>query len=315
MLLEITNLCRIENGGFTVNNFNLTQQKFEKIAIAGETGSGKTSVLKMIAGFMQPTSGNILFNKQRVIGPDEKLLPGHKAIAYLSQHFELRNNYKVFDLLDMANKMAAEEAAKVYQVCEIEHLLQRKTDQLSGGEKQRIALAKLLVAKPKLLLLDEPFSNLDAMHRLTIKNVIERVGKDLAITCMMVSHDATDMLAWADTIVIMKDGKIIQQGKPSTIYFQPQNEYCAALFGRYNQFDAANLNELEFDESYQSAFIRPEQLKILDERQTGLQANISNVAFCGMYFLITLSVQDKQVVVLSDVGHYEIGQSVTIVPK
>jgi len=315
MLLEITDLCRIENGGFTVNNFNITQQKFEKIAIAGETGSGKTSVLKMIAGLVQPTSGNILFNNQKVIGPDEQLLPGHKAIAYLSQHFELRNNYKVRDLLDMANKMADEEAAKVYQVCEIEHLLQRKTDQLSGGEKQRIALAKLLIAKPKLLLLDEPFSNLDAMHRLTIKNVIERIGNELSITCMMVSHDAADMLAWADTIVVMKDGNVIQQGTASTIYYQPQNEYCAALFGRYNQLDAAVLNALGFDESFQSAYIRPEQLKIVDEKQTGLQAKILNIAFCGMYFLITLSAQDKQVVVMSDVGHYEIGQSVNILRK
>jgi len=163
--LRIAALTKIHGKNEIVKNISFTQQAKEKIAIAGATGSGKTTLLKMIGGFIQPSSGEIIFKDARVIGPDEQLLPGHTKIAYLSQHFELRNNYKVHELLEMQNKISDEAAALIYTVCRIEHLLKRRTDELSGGERQRIVLASLLTASPELLLLDEPFSNLDRHHK------------------------------------------------------------------------------------------------------------------------------------------------------
>ncbi len=211
-VLTVSGLSKSERGKRIVNDINFTQQISQKIAIAGETGSGKTTLLKMIAGLIQPDTGEIQFENKRVVGPYEKLIPGHPAIAYLSQHFELRNNYSVEEELEAVNKLTGEEADNLYRICRIEHLLKRRTDQLSGGERQRIVLARLLTTSPRLLLLDEPFSNLDAVHRNIIKSVIHDISEELKITCILVSHDALDILSWSDTILVMKDGRLIQQG-------------------------------------------------------------------------------------------------------
>src|SRR5258706_9094063 len=174
--LNVSGISKKEGQWFSVKDINFVQEQFQKIAIAGETGSGKTTLLKMIAGLMQPDAGEIVFKGEKVLGPYEKLIPGHRRIAYLSQHFELRNNYRVEEELESKNLLTDKEADEIYSVCRIRHLLKRKTDQLSGGERQRIVLARLLTSSPELLLLDEPFSNLDAIHKNIIKSVIYDIG-------------------------------------------------------------------------------------------------------------------------------------------
>jgi len=175
-LLSVSGISMEGKGNFSVRDINFTQEYAQNIAIAGETGSGKTTLLKMIGGLVEPSAGEIRFEGKKILGPNDQLIPGHPGIGYLSQYFELRNNYWVHDLLEMFNKLTEEEAANLYRICQIDHLTDRKTDQLSGGEKQRIALARLLTGSPHLLLLDEPFSNLDAVHKRTIKKVIHYLG-------------------------------------------------------------------------------------------------------------------------------------------
>src|SRR5690606_8175730 len=148
-----------------LNDISFIQHQFQKVAIAGETGSGKSTLLKVVAGLAQPSSGDVWFDQKRVSGPLDQLVPGCPGIAYLSQQFELPKFLRVEQILAYANELADNEANALFDVCQINHLLKRKTDQLSGGEQQRIALAKLLITSPKLLLLDEPFSNLDMVHK------------------------------------------------------------------------------------------------------------------------------------------------------
>ncbi|MEI9810075.1 MAG: ABC transporter ATP-binding protein [Bacteroidota bacterium] len=293
-LLSVTGISKKqEKNSFSVKDVSFTQQSFQQIAIAGETGSGKTTLLKMIAGLIQPTAGEIQFEHKRIIGPNDQLIPGHPGIAYLSQHFELRNNYWVHEILEMANKLPDADARTIFSVCEVEHLLNRRTDQLSGGEKQRIALARLLISSPRLLLLDEPFSNLDAIHRHTIKSVIHRLGARLKITCILVSHDPLDILSWTDTILVMKNGEIIQQGTPQEIYRQPVNEYCAGLFGEYNLVD--NNNSAFFNAipgiqlNGKQLIMRPEHFHITHSSDGAVKAIVQRVLFWGSYF--TLDVQ------------------------
>jgi iron(III) transport system ATP-binding protein len=202
-LLEVAGIGKKGKEQFIVQNINFTQQLLEKIAIAGETGSGKTTLLKMIGGLAQPDEGTITFEGERVLGPFEKLIPGHPHIAYLSQHFELRNNYRVEEELESKNLLTDAAADNIYRICKIGHLLKRKTNELSGGERQRIVLAKLLTTSPKLLLLDEPFSNLDAIHKNIIKSVLLDIGTQLNTSCILVSHDAADTLSWADRILVL----------------------------------------------------------------------------------------------------------------
>ena len=113
-LLEVAGLGKKENGNFIVSNIDFVQQPLQRIAIAGETGSGKTTLLKMIAGLIQPDEGAVYFEEQRVLGPFEKLIPGHPSIAYLSQHFELRNNYRVGEELEAKNLLTENDAQKIY---------------------------------------------------------------------------------------------------------------------------------------------------------------------------------------------------------
>ncbi|MFZ1312811.1 MAG: ATP-binding cassette domain-containing protein [Chitinophagaceae bacterium] len=156
-MLKVSGISKAGKENILVSNISFTQQPLQNIAIVGETGSGKTTLLKMIAGLVQPTSGEIIFDNKKVTGPYDQLIPGHPGIAYLSQYFELRNNYWVHEVLEMANKLSDREANTIFSVCQVNHLLGRRTDELSGGEKQRIALARVLISSPKLLLLDEPF--------------------------------------------------------------------------------------------------------------------------------------------------------------
>lgn len=290
---------------------SFVQKRFQKLAIAGETGSGKTTLMKMIAGIVQADSGNIFFENERIIGPDEKLMPGHAGISYLSQHFELRNSYRVEELLEYANTLTDEEAQNIYRICRIDHLLKRRTDQLSGGERQRIALARLLTAAPKLLLLDEPFSNLDTGHKNILKGVINDLSEKLHITCMLISHDPVDVLSWADEVIVLQNGSIIQKGTPGQVYAQPKNPYVAGLFGPYtslshpllNKVSPANENEL---------LLRPEYFKVVHEEEGLFDGTIKKIIFLGSHYHIYIAALDTIIIVQHQTYNLHVGDKVFV---
>lgn len=254
-LLEVRNISRFDGRNLVLNDISFDQQHRQKLAIAGETGSGKSTLVKIIAGFIQPDNGSVFYNGERVLGPLEKLIAGHPKIGYLSQHFELRNNYIIDDLLDYSNKLTRPEADKIFEICQIDHLLRRKTTQLSGGEKQRVALARLLVTNPSLLILDEPYSNLDLIHRHVIKKVIEDLSEEFDITCTLISHEPEDVLSWADELMIIKDGSIVCKGSPKELYENPSDLYTAGLLGAYYVLNELNLKALGiFDQQQPEEF-------------------------------------------------------------
>lgn len=314
-LLQVQGLTKLEGGIKVVNNIHFNQQEAVKIGIAGETGSGKSSLLKMIAGLMQPDEGTILFQNKRVIGPDEQLIAGHKTIGYLSQHFELRNNYRVHELLDMSNKLLEDEAKHIYQICDIVPFLNRWTDELSGGEKQRIALAKILVANPSLLLLDEPFSNMDVIHKGQLQQVIHQIGDQLNLSCIMVSHDARDLLSWADRLFLMKKGEFIQQGQPQQLYQQPLDVYCAALLGDYNWLDAtSSLNAVlrTFFPDATQWIIRPENITINGVDGIMLDGMLTAVYFMGAYSQLHVLVGESNLKVCANQHHFMVGDTIKL---
>ncbi len=287
-MLSVIDICKKRENRFVVKGIKFSQQSFQKIAIAGETGSGKSTLLKIIAGLEQPDSGEVLFENTKVQGPEEKLVAGHPSIAYLPQYFELPKFLRVEQVLAYANDLATSDAQKLFKVCQINHLLKRKTNELSGGERQRIALCRLLLTKPKLLLLDEPFSNLDMILKGLLKSVIQSIGERLKITCILVSHDPDDTLPWADQILIMKDGKVIQQGTPQKIYREPINVYVAGLFGKLNQVSPSLRKTLKIKSNQK--YFRPEDFKISKQRKkSSVACKVVSCKFCGSYYAVELT--------------------------
>lgn len=285
-LITVKGVSKYKGDILILDSIDLSQQPMQNLAISGETGSGKSTLLKIIAGLIQPDKGQVFFQNERVLGPDEQLIAGHASIGYLSQHFELRNNYRVEELLEYANKIGDEEAKALFELCQISQLLKRRTDQLSGGEKQRIAIAKLLISSPQLLILDEPYSNLDMEHKNTMKSVIKEIDSRLNISCILVSHDPGDILSWADHIIVLKDGKIVQQGSPAGIYEDPANEYVAGLFGKFN---IITING-------EKRFVRPENLRIVRDNYNTLKGAIQNIYYFGSHFEIEILVNNQLLV-------------------
>ncbi|XZF15915.1 ABC transporter ATP-binding protein [Chitinophagaceae bacterium MMS25-I14] len=300
----------------SLQQIDFTQEKLQKTAIAGATGSGKSTLLKIIAGLVQADAGEIHFEDIKVKGPEERLIPGQPGIAYLSQHFELRNHHRVEELLAYANDLTDEASEELYKVCRIDYLLKRRTDQLSGGEKQRVALAVLLTRSPRLLLLDEPFSNLDMIHRGVLKSVIDDLGTRLGTTCLLVSHDPQDVLPWADELHIMKDGHIIQSGSPEEIYRRPQELYTAGLMGRYNLLKPALARVFGFDvqpDNDKHVFIRPGDFTISRDANTAFAGKVTQVLFSGSYYELEVLLPGNALVIVTTTDRtITVGDSITV---
>ena len=310
-LLEVKNITKQAGEKIIVSDISFQQQALQKIAITGESGAGKSTLLKIISGNIQTDSGVVMFNDERVIGPEEKLLEGHKDIVYLSQHYNLLNNYYVKDLIWFQIKVEEQEAKELFKICRIHHLLERRTDELSGGEKQRIALCMLLVKHPKLLVLDEPFSNLDPIHKNTLKAVLEDITERLQITCLLTSHDPHDTLSWADEIIVMKEGKIVQQGKPEEVYHQPVNEYVAGMFGKYNLLKPEQATLFEIEANGKDVMIRPEDFII--KENDGVKGVIQKISFWGSFYEMEVLVDDMKIVVRVMKNEWEVGGNVSLV--
>jgi ABC-type sugar transport system ATPase subunit len=313
-LLTVSNVSKQLENNTVLSNINFSQKKLQKLAIAGETGSGKSTLLKIIAGLIQRDEGAVLFSGNAVPGPDEKLVPGHDDIAYLSQHFELQKFLRVEQVLSYANTLTDEYAAMLYEVCRISHLMKRRTDELSGGERQRIGLARLLIGAPKLLLLDEPFTNLDIIHKNILKAVIDDVGKKLKITCILVSHDPADTLSWADKIVVLKDGHVVQQGTAEKIYHKPANEYVAGLFGKYIVL-SKGLQDAFFKRkspTKKQTTFRPENFAISKSKAKTISGRISAIVFFGSHYEIEINVNQELITVISGKGNYQVGKKVNV---
>ena len=307
-LLEVQHISKRHPGRIILEDISFQQTPLQKIAITGESGAGKSTLLKIISGHVQSDKGTVLLNGEKVVGPEEKLLAGHKGIAYLSQHYELHNNYVVKDLIWFQMKVDDAEASQLFDICRISHLMERRTNQLSGGEKQRIALCMLLVKKPKLLVLDEPFSNLDPIHKNTLKVVLEDISSRLQITCLLASHDPQDTLSWADEILVIKEGKMVQQGTPKEIYYHPVNKYVAGMFGKYNWLspEQASLFGVE-----KEVMIRPEEFSI-KANNNGIKGAIQKISFWGSFYEAEVLIADFTIVVRMGKNEWTEGEEVFV---
>lgn len=258
-----------------------------EVAIIGESGSGKSTLLKAIYGLLKVDAGEILFNGKRVLGPDEKLIPGHPDMKMVTQDFSLNIYAKVYDNIAsmLSNTNVALKQQKTMQVMEhlrITALKDKKIVALSGGEQQRVAIAKALVSDTKVLLLDEPFSQVDAILKSQLRADIKQLAKDTGLTIILVSHDATDGLYMADRVVILKDGKLLQEGSPRAVYEQPTSAYTAKMLGNAVTLTKSQAQQLGINTTALSVCFYPEWVSITDNANTQ-KFTVADVFYKGFY--------------------------------
>ncbi|MGJ4967618.1 MULTISPECIES: ABC transporter ATP-binding protein [unclassified Bradyrhizobium] len=220
-----------------VEGLDLAVGEGELVALLGPSGCGKTTTLRMVAGFLPPTSGRVLFDRE-----DVTHLPAYKrATGMVFQSYALFPHMSAADNvgfgLEMRGISAAERKTKIEEalrLVRLSHLADRLPRQLSGGQQQRVALARALVVNPRIFLLDEPLSNLDAKLRAEVRLEIRALQQRLGLTTLMVTHDREEALTMADRLVVMEGGRVRQIGTPQELYDSPKDAFVADFVGRCN---------------------------------------------------------------------------------
>ncbi|MFP5480301.1 MAG: ABC transporter ATP-binding protein, partial [Alphaproteobacteria bacterium] len=239
--LELTNLEKVFGTNRVVTDFTLAIEKGEFVSLLGPSGCGKTTVLRMVAGFETPTSGSILIDGQDVTSQRTN----QRAIGMMFQAYALFPNMTVADNVAFGLKVKgvprAERDARVVEMLRLiglPDLGSRFPFQLSGGQQQRVALARALAPRPRVLLLDEPLSALDAKVRVSLRNEIREIQRELGITTIFVTHDQEEAMSISDRIVVMNGGIAEQVGAPFEIYNNPRTRFVAGFVGTLNMFTA-----------------------------------------------------------------------------
>ena len=234
MKIKLENIYKKFDTVTAVNNLNLEIDDGELVSILGPSGCGKTTTLFLIAGLYKPTSGNVYFGNQLVTDVE----PENRGIGMVFQNYALYPHMTVLKNIMFPLKMQGVDkkereklAVEMAKLTRIEELLDRKPSQLSGGQQQRVAIARALVKKPKILLLDEPLSNLDARLRIEMREEIRRIQKEINITTVFVTHDQEEAMSISDRILLMKDGVLQQYATPKEMYTNPVNKFVAKFLG------------------------------------------------------------------------------------
>ncbi|MCY4780998.1 ABC transporter ATP-binding protein [Sphingobacterium sp. UT-1RO-CII-1] len=275
-----------------VDNVSFEIQQGKTTAIIGESGSGKSTLLKLIYGLLEPNKGEIRYKGSIVPTRKDKLIPGHDAMKLVSQGFDDLNLYaNVWDNVSsqLPNTNINLKHTKTQETLErlkIAHLAKQRIADLSGGEKQRVAIARALINKPEVLLMDEPFNQVDAAFRDALQQDISQIVEETGLTIILVSHDPTEVLAMSDELIVMKDAKIIEQGKPNTLYHQPKNAYTALLLAKSNIINAKQAKSISIT-TQQRIAIHQENIQFQIDPQG--EFTLKNIRFRGFYNELIIS--------------------------
>ena len=313
------------NGTQVLHGLDLTVGKDEIVCLLGASGCGKTTTLKAIAGLIEAKQGSVFIDAKLVSDGQTFVSPEHRNIGMMFQ------DYALFPHLTVANNIAfglskmnkAQKQQRVDEMLKLVHLIgcaDRFPHQLSGGQQQRVAIARALAYKPSLLLLDEPFSNVDTQVRFELIADIRRIIKTQQVSAVFVTHSKEEAFAFSDTLAIMHRGKIAQQGSPEQLFTSPSSKEVAEFLGQGIYLSANALTATEYKTPFGvvesdvlhkhkarvgQIYIRPHQIELISDNTSDKQserAEILNSRFIGSAYVYTVVIAEQEIEVAAQYG-------------
>lgn len=307
-IVELKNISVSFDGEIILNGLDLDIKNKEFITLLGPSGCGKTTTLRLIAGFLEPDSGDVIFEGTRING-----VPAYKRqVNTIFQRYALFPHLNVYEniafglrIKKMKEKDIKEKVEEMLKLVNLSGLEKRSIDTLSGGQQQRVAIARAIANHPKVLLLDEPLAALDLKLRKDMQKELKKIQQQLGITFIFVTHDQEEALTMSDRVVVMDGGKIQQVGTPQDIYNEPQNAFVADFIGESNILDGKMPRDLyvEFsgagfeclDKGFEEnesvdVVVRPEDVDIVPLDKGQLTGVVTSVSFLGVHYEIIVDI-------------------------
>jgi iron(III) transport system ATP-binding protein len=266
MLFQLRAISKSFEGKPVLTDISFSVKKGEWLGIVGESGSGKTTLLRIMGRLLDQDAGELLLNGEALPSVASQLLKGHAQIKMVQQEFGLFPNVSVLDNVAYPLRLAIEahrneRAAALIELTGLRKVQHQLVKSLSGGEKQRTAIAQSIADLPALLLMDEPFAHLDTRNKAKLVEVVGEIRRKQSISGVFVTHDASEAFALADRLVVLRAGRILQTGTPKEVYDKPQTSYCAQLLGAVNWCPRRN-------KQGKLAYIRPEHCMPTEKEST-----------------------------------------------
>lgn len=296
-IVQIKNLKKIFCKGniCVANDINLFINEGEIFTILGKSGSGKTTFLRMIAGLETPDNGEIIIDEKEVFSKNKNLQPKDRGVAVVFQNYALLPHLSIASNITFGSKASKADLEDVLEKTKLKGQENKFPHELSGGQQQRVALARAIITKPKILLLDEPLSNIDTELRSHLRVELKEMIKLFGITALFITHDKEDAFYLSDRIAIMSGGDILQVGTSKDIYNHPADLYCANFLGKMTKISQNN-------------YIRPEHIIISQNGR--FEAIIKSIVFYGSFYEIIIKTNEMELLVHSFDDNLKIGQNI-----
>ncbi len=295
--ITIKNIEKYFGKNKILDNINIDIEKGEFVSLLGPSGCGKTTLLRIISGLETKNSGEIYVEGKEI----SRVSPAKRNIGIVFQNYVLFPNLTVYENIayGLVNKRVEKDEIErrvndILEKIDLKHIKHKYPKQLSGGQQQRVALARAVVLSPKILLLDEPLSALDAKVRESLRKEIKTLQKELGITTIMVTHDQEEALTMSDKIVVMNKGEIMQIGNPEEVYKNPANNFTADFIGAINIIEENNEKKI----------VRPEDILISDKKlENYKKCVVKDLEFRGAFYRITIKTEADEEIAIDTLAY------------
>ncbi|MFW6317566.1 MAG: ABC transporter ATP-binding protein [Halorubrum sp.] len=336
-VLSLSNVTKAFGPETAVEDVSLDVRSGELLTFLGPSGCGKTTTLRTIAGLEEPTTGQIALGDEVVAGGGSFVPPEQRDVGIVFQNFALFPHLTVRENIafGLADAGAEESKARVDELLELVEMTdhgEKTPDQLSGGQKQRVALARSLAPEPAVLLLDEPFSNLDVRLRVEMREEVRRILKAAGVTAVSVTHDQEEALSISDRVAVMNDGQIEQVGRPESVFERPESKFVASFLGRASflegtlrdgkvetgigRFDAVTLEGYDtvYDGAPVDVLVRPDDLRATPASPDLADGVVTSRQYVGPSFVYRVELDSGEAVhcLHNHVEEFDLDESVTL---